>query len=196
MTGKAVVLGTTNQGKIAEIRAILPQLHFVNRPDDIGEIDESASTFEGNARVKARVIVEATGMPALADDSGLEVDALEGNPGVKSARYAGSRATDEDNIGKLLAAMFEVPDEKRTARFRTVAIIRYPGGREIMGEGTVEGFILREPRGAAGFGYDPIFVPDEIGDRSFGELRPEEKNAISHRAKALRMLSDLIEAEG
>jgi XTP/dITP diphosphohydrolase len=187
-----VVLATTNAGKINEIRALLPNYDFLARPADVGEIEETEDSFVGNARLKATAIMQATGDAALAEDSGLEVDALGGEPGVRSARYAGEQATDAQNIARLLGELADVEDEQRTARFRTVAILVYPDGSEVLAEGTVAGRIVREPRGSEGFGYDPVFAPVDFPDRTFGELRQAEKNAISHRGKALRELRSLI----
>lgn len=187
-----IVLATTNKGKIDEIRALLPQIEFAERPADVGDIEETEDTFIGNALLKARALVEATGNAALAEDSGLEVDALDGHPGVRSARFAGEHATDQQNIDKLLVELQNVEDEKRTARFRTCAVVVYPGGREVIAQGVVEGKILRVQRGTSGFGYDPVFVSNEFPDRSFAELSADEKNAISHRGQAIRQLQQLI----
>lgn len=187
-----LVLATTNKGKIEEIRALLPHVDFVPRPSGVGDIEETEDTFVGNARLKAEALVRATGLAALAEDSGLEVDALNGQPGVRSARFAGEHATDQQNIEKLLADLRAVDDIDRTARFRTVAVVVYPDGSETIAEGSVEGHILREQRGGNGFGYDPVFAPQQHPDRTFAELTPAEKNAISHRGQALRRLQGLI----
>jgi XTP/dITP diphosphohydrolase len=191
-----LVLATTNKGKIDEIRTLLPQFDFIARPRDVGDIEETEDSFAGNARLKAKALVDATGVAALAEDSGLEVDALGGNPGVRSARFAGENATDQQNIDKLLIDLRDVDDAARTARFRTVAIVVYPDGSEIVAEGAIEGRILREPRGTNGFGYDPVFAPQQFPDRTFAELTAPEKNAISHRGQALRKLQQLIGSEG
>jgi len=133
--------------------------------------------------------VAATGLAAVADDSGLEVDALDGAPGVWSARYAGEDATDQDNVDKLLAALADRPDPTdRTARFQAVVVLRHPDGSELVASGTVEGHIAAAPRGPGGFGYDPVFVPNEGDGRTFGEMTQDEKHAISHRGRALRDL--------
>lgn len=187
-----IVLATTNKGKIEEITSLLPQFDFLPRPETIGDIEETEDTFVGNARLKARALMEATGKAALAEDSGLEVDALGGLPGVRSARFAGEHATDQENIDKLLAELESVAPQDRIARFRTVAIIVYPDGQEVVAEGTVEGSISREQKGTNGFGYDPVFIPHEHPGRTFAELTKEEKNAISHRGKAMRSLKSLI----
>ncbi|HYU58660.1 MAG TPA: non-canonical purine NTP pyrophosphatase, partial [Actinomycetota bacterium] len=144
-----------------------------------------------NALLKARGVAAATGVPALADDSGIEVDALGGRPGPRSARYAGESATDEKNLSALLRALAGVPSGGRTARYRAVAALAWPDGRVVHGEGTCEGLLIARPRGTGGFGYDPAFVP-EGWDRTMAELGPDEKNRISHRARALRALRALL----
>jgi XTP/dITP diphosphohydrolase len=180
------VLATANPDKAAEIAAILgAAVELVPRPDHVGEVDETGQTLEENARLKAAALVAATGLPAIADDTGLEVDALGGRPGVYSARFAGPEATYSANVAKLLSEMDGRPD--RTARFRTVALARWPDGREIMAAGEVLGTIAAAPRGDGGFGYDPVFVPDG-GPRTFAEMTPAEKNALSHRGRAFRAL--------
>jgi XTP/dITP diphosphohydrolase len=187
-----IVLATTNKGKIEEIKTLLPQFDFVSRPPEVGDIEETEDTFVGNARLKAKALVDATGKAALAEDSGLEVDALDGRPGVRSARFASEHATDQENIDRLLNELQDVTERDRTARFRTVAIIVYPDGEEILAEGSVEGTISREQKGTNGFGYDPVFIPQEHPGRTFAELTKDEKNAISHRGKAMRQLKLLI----
>lgn len=187
----AVVLATRNKGKIAELSAMLEGFHLeVRGLDDypeIGEIEETGTTFEANALLKARAVAEATGLIAVADDSGLEVDALDGAPGVYSARYSGLDATDVKNSEKLLAVLHDVDDEERTARFRCVMLAYAPGGEQLVASGAWEGHITREFKGDQGFGYDPIFVDSESGRHS-AELSREEKNQRSHRGKALREL--------
>jgi XTP/dITP diphosphohydrolase len=185
-----VVLASANPKKAAEIAEILAdRVHLVPRPPEVPEVVEDADTFEGNARLKARALAEATGLAALADDSGLEVDALDGAPGVRSARYAGEGGDDGRNVDKLLRALADRRSpEDRTARFRAVVVLVRPDGRELVAEGTVEGTIAPTPRGAAGFGYDPVFVPSEGDGRTFAEMAPEEKHAISHRGRALAEL--------
>jgi XTP/dITP diphosphohydrolase len=187
-----LVLATTNNGKIEEIRALLPHVEFIPRPENVGDIEETEDTFVGNARLKAQALVQATGVAALAEDSGLEVDALQGSPGVRSARFAGENATDQQNIEKLLTELDDVDEAERTARFRTIAIVVHPDGSEVIAEGSVEGRILRAQRGENGFGYDPVFAPLQFPHRTFAELTSEEKNAISHRGQALRQLKGLI----
>lgn len=190
--GTPVVLASANPKKAAEIAEILGDLvALVPRPPEVPDVVEDAETFEGNARLKAVALVEATGLAALADDSGLEVDALGGEPGVFSARYAGEGASDEDNVVKLLrelAARGAVEPAARTARFRAVLVLRRPDGAEVVVEGSVEGTIAAEPRGAGGFGYDPVFVPADGDGRTFGEMSAAEKHAISHRGRALAAL--------
>lgn len=184
------MLASANPKKVAEIHEILAgALDLVPRPLDVPEVVEDAPTFVGNARLKAAALVAATGLAALADDSGIEVDALGGVPGVHSARYAGEDASDQDNVDKLLAALADRPDpEARTARFRCVLVLQHPDGRELVVDGAVEGHIAPEPRGSGGFGYDPVFVPAEGDGRTFGEMDPAEKHAMSHRGRALAAL--------
>jgi len=187
------VLATNNPDKAAEIQAILgPAVELIPRPADVPEVDETGDTLEDNARLKAVALVEATGLPAIADDTGLEVDALGGAPGVYSSRYSGEGATYESNCRKLLDELAGVPPEKRTARFRTVALLRLPDGRELVADGVVDGTIATERRGDGGFGYDPVFVPaDDPAGRTFAEMG-EEKHEISHRGRAFRRLEALI----
>ena len=185
-----VVLASANPDKANEIRAILGgEIDLVPRPDHVPDVVEDGDTLLDNARLKAVALCDATGLPALADDTGLEVDALGGEPGVRAARYAGEHVTYADNVAKLLGALEAVADSDRTARFRTVALLRFPDGREIVGNGVVEGRIAEEVRGDGGFGYDPIFVPLESGGRSFAQMGADEKHAISHRGRALRALA-------
>ena len=188
-----VVCATANPHKVGEIAAVLGDtVELLARPAHVADVVEDADTLEGNARLKACALCAATDLPAVADDTGLEVDALGGLPGVRSARYAGVDATDRVNVTKLLAALSDTPDAERTAKFRTVALVRWPDGRECIAEGVVEGHIAREPRGGAGFGYDPVFVPLGGGGRSFAEMTASEKNAISHRGRAFRELANLL----
>ena len=155
------------------------------------EVDESGTAYLDNALLKARAVAEATGHAALADDSGLEVDALGGAPGPRSARYAGADATDQDNLRALLRAVAGVPRAGRTARYRAVALIAWPDGRHLSAEGDCEGLLRTRPSGSEGFGYDPIFEP--MGwDRTMAELEPDEKNRISHRGRALRALREIL----
>ena len=187
-----VVLATANPDKAAEILAILgDSFDVVPRPPDVPDVDETGDTLEENARLKAVALVEATGQPAIADDTGLEVDALDGAPGVYSSRYAGEDATYADNVSKLLDALAGVESERRTARFKTVALLRRPDGSEVVAEGVVEGTIATEARGAGGFGYDPVFVPDGGDGKTFAEMG-DAKHAISHRGRAFRALAEAI----
>jgi XTP/dITP diphosphohydrolase len=178
--GVAFLLDTPE--RVAASVAALPSL--VEPPD----LDETGSTLEENARIKAGALAGAFGMLAVADDTGLEVDALGGAPGVYSARYAGSGATYSDNVVKLLRALHGVSPSARTARFATVAMARWPDGREATGRGQVEGTIAEAARGGDGFGYDPVFVPSERDGRTFAEMAPDEKHAVSHRGRAFRAL--------
>ena len=189
-----LVLATANADKAAEIRTILAPfgVELLPRPGDLGDVAETGATLEENARLKAEALTRATGLPAVADDTGLLVDALGGAPGVFSARYAGEHATYADNVAKLLAELAGVGLEARTARFETVALARWPDGREVVGRGVVEGLITTEPRGTAGFGYDPVFVPAEGDGRTFAEMTAEEKHGLSHRGRAFRALADKL----
>jgi XTP/dITP diphosphohydrolase len=196
---RRIVLATRNAHKVAELRAILAdvlaqldaELVGVEDYPHVGEVVESGVTFAENALLKARAVAEATGLPALADDSGLAVDVLGGSPGVFSARWAGrSDAEDKDaaNNALLLAQLADVPDEHRGAGFVCAAALALPDGRTVVREGTVRGTVAREPRGTGGFGYDPLLVlPD---GRTLAEYTPEEKHAISHRGRAFRALAE------
>ena len=184
------VLASANPDKAREIAAILEGHDLVPWPPEVPDVDETGTTLEENARLKALALVEATGEPAVADDTGLEVAALDGAPGVYSARYAGEGATYADNVAKLLGALEGVAD--RRARFRTVALARFPDGHEVIAEGVVDGTIATEARGAAGFGYDPLFVPDEGDGRTFAEMTADEKHAVSHRGRAFRALNQAL----
>ena len=186
-----VVLATANPDKAREIIAALADLdlEIVPRPDDVAEVDETGTTLEENARLKAEALCAATGFPALADDTGLEVDALGGAPGVYSARYAGEHASYADNVNHLIAEMLKAKRNARTARFRTVLVVAWPDGRELVVDGTVEGVIAGEPSGSGGFGYDPVFVPAGGGGRTFAEMDLKQKQQLSHRGRALRALA-------
>lgn len=187
-----LVCGSANPDKVAEIALVLDGLVDLQpRPDGLGDVVEDAPDLEGNARLKAVAVCEAAGAAAVSDDTGLEVDALDGAPGVISARYAGDDATYQDNVDKLLAELERVGADTpagRTARFRTVVMVVWPDGRELMVEGAVEGHISLTPQGDGGFGYDPVFVPAEADGRSFAEMG-DEKHAISHRGRAFRALA-------
>jgi XTP/dITP diphosphohydrolase len=152
------------------------------------DVEETGTTLEENARIKARGVGAALGLLTVADDTGLEIDVLDGAPGVYAARYAGEHATYAENVAKVLAGLEGVPALKRTARFATVVVARVPGGDELVVRGEVEGLIAIEPRGDGGFGYDSVFEPLEGDGRTFGEMTPDEKHALSHRGRALRAL--------
>jgi len=186
-----VVLASANPDKAKEILEIVGPLgvEVLPRPSAVPEVDETADTLEGNARLKAMAIATASGLPALADDTGLEVDFLGRAPGVHTARYAGVDATYADNVTLLLESLQGIPAEQRTARFITVAMVCWPDGREVLAEGIVRGRIALEPLGARGFGYDPVFIPDEGDGRTFAEMSDDEKHALSHRGRALRALA-------
>jgi XTP/dITP diphosphohydrolase len=190
-----LLLATTNKGKAAEYRDLLKGLDFeIVTLDQAGiskEADESYNTFEENARHKAAFYAESGGLLTLADDSGLEVDALGGEPGVRSSRYAGDNATDADRVDFLLNKLKGVPQPKRTARFRCVIAVAHPGGAVDTVEGTCEGYITTEPRGSNGFGYDPIFFLPEYG-KTIAELAPEVKNRISHRGRAAALARGIL----
>ena len=189
-----VVLASANADKARELAALLAGFDVVPRPADLPDVVEDADTLEGNARLKAVAVAEATGALAVADDTGLEVDALGGRPGIYAARYAGPGATYADNVAKLLAELTGVPAPARTARFRTVALARFPDGREIVAEGWVEGTIAEGAAGDDGFGYDPVFVPAGGDGRTFAQMTREEKAAVSHRGRALRALAAQLNA--
>ena len=184
-----LVLAPANPDKARELAALLEGFEVVLRPVDLADVEETADTLEGNARLKAEAVVAATGELAVADDTGLEVDALGGRPGVYAARYAGPSATYADNVAKLLGELAGVPHAERRARFRTVAVAAFADRREIVAEGTVEGTVVDVPRGEGGFGYDPVFVPDDGDGRTFAEMTQAEKAAVSHRGRALRSLA-------
>lgn len=194
---RTVVVATGNAHKVAEIQAALdlPNLTFVAASELQGgwvSPEEDGETFEANARIKARAAYQRFGMPALADDSGLEVDALDGEPGVHSRYYAGPCATDEENNERLLLALRDVPHTERAARFRSTLVLVNEDGSELVATGTCEGAIGFEPRGENGFGYDPLFFPAATPGVTMAELSMVEKNAISHRGAALRELRRLL----
>lgn len=193
-----LVLASANPDKASEIAEILASetgtlFDLVPRPSSVGDVEEVGATLADNARLKAVALVDATGLGALADDSGLEVDSLGGAPGVRSARYAGESATYEDNVAKLLQELHGV--DERSALFRTVALVLLADGREIACEGVVEGWIAASPRGDGGFGYDPVFVPEDGGGRTFAEMPAVEKHAISARGRAFRALARRLRDE-
>ncbi|MGI8491261.1 MAG: RdgB/HAM1 family non-canonical purine NTP pyrophosphatase [Acidimicrobiales bacterium] len=185
------MLATANPDKAREITAILGgAVELLARPASVGEVEETGSTLTDNARLKARALVEATGHAAIADDTGLEVEALGGAPGVYSARYAGVHASYGDNVAALLKALGPTPVASRGARFVTVALALWPDGRCVVAEGSVRGWIAGAARGDGGFGYDPVFVPAEGDGRTFAEMSAPEKDAISHRGRAFRALGE------
>ena len=191
-----LVLATKNQGKLVEFRRILEELGAANLDvlgldsfPEIGDIEETGNTFQENSLLKARTISKITGLAALADDSGICVDALDGAPGIYSARYSGKG--DVANNQKLLAELIEVPDEKRTAYFICIAAFVRPDGFEKLSEGRFYGKILHEVRGSGGFGYDPLFQPNGLSC-SAAELSAKQKDAISHRGIALRAIAPYI----
>ena len=189
-----LVVASSNPHKVAEIGLVLDGLAVLEpRPTGVPEVVEDGETLEANARLKAMAICKATGQSAVADDTGLEVDALGGAPGVHSARYAASNGSGVEgdavaNTTRLLYEMECIPVGRRTARFRTVALVRRPDGSELVATGTVEGYIAETPAGDGGFGYDPVFVPAEGDGRTFAEMG-DEKHAISHRGRAFRDLA-------
>ena len=190
-----IVLATKNPGKVRELLRICADwpaelLTFGEVHWD--DVQETGQTYLDNALAKARAVAESSGVPALADDSGIEVDGLEGRPGPQSARLAGPAANDVDNLRLLIRLVSELPEDRRTGRYRCVAACVWPDGREVWAEGVCEGRLELEPKGTGGFGYDPIFVP-EGSDRRMAELPEEKKDAISHRGKAFRALRDLVE---
>jgi XTP/dITP diphosphohydrolase len=187
------VLATANPDKAREIVTLLsqaaPSIDLVGRPADVPDVEEVGDTLEDNARLKAVALCAATHLPAIADDTGLNVDALGGAPGVHTARYAGDDATYADNVAKLLDDLATLRPEQRTARFATVAVARWPDGLEVAALGEVEGAIATSARGEGGFGYDPVFVPVEGDGRTFAEMSEHEKHALSHRARAFGTLA-------
>jgi XTP/dITP diphosphohydrolase len=192
-----IVLATANEDKAREIVDIVAEacgrtVVLLPRPAEVPDVEETGETLEENALLKAEALAQATGLPALADDTGLEVDALGGAPGVRSSRYSGEHATYAENVAKLLAELHGV--ERRGARFRTVAALVVPGDDPLLSEGSVEGEIATEARGGGGFGYDPVFLPAGAGGRTFAEMEAAEKNAWSHRGRAFRAMAALLAA--
>ena len=185
-------VASRNPDKIREILAICSDWPVEWRtardhPGQWPDVEETGTTYLDNARLKASAVAGALVVPALADDSGIEVDALGGAPGPRSARFAGERASDRDNLERLIELIRDVPDVGRSARYRCVAVLAFPEGEEMIAEGTCEGTLITEPRGSGGFGYDPMFVPSGRTE-TMAELAPEEKDRISHRGRALRAL--------
>jgi XTP/dITP diphosphohydrolase len=193
-----LVLATRNPHKVDELHEILADagvdVHLVAASDfpDVPDVAETGETFAANALLKARAVAAATGLPAVADDSGLCVDALNGMPGIFSARWAGGHGDDRANLDLVLAQISDVPDERRGAAFECAAALALPDGRERVAEGRLEGVLVRERRGSGGFGYDPVFLPH--GDsRTTAEMSAAEKHAISHRGRAFRALAPAIQ---
>ena len=193
-----LAIASKNPHKLRELGRIcrdwpVEWLTVQNHPGPWPDVDEPHDTYLHNALEKARTVAQVLGVPAIADDSGIEVDALDGGPGPRSARFAGEGASDADNLAKLIGLVADVEPDARTARYRCVAAIAWPGGRTIDAEGTCEGSLIGQPRGDRGFGYDPVFVPQ--GERrTMAELGDEEKDRISHRGRAFRALAELLAA--
>ena len=200
MNNMKIVAATGNKHKIEEIESITKKfgMNVITKAEaGVGdlEVEETGTTFEENSLIKAEAIMKATGMPAIADDSGLEADALNGAPGVYSARFSGEGATDESNNAKLLKLMENIPDDERSARFVSVVTLCFPDGTVVAARGECPGTLRRSPRGDGGFGYDPLFVP--VGyDKTYAEISAEEKIIISHRAKALGILRMKLKETG
>jgi XTP/dITP diphosphohydrolase len=199
MSDAGLILATRNTKKLAELRRILEagsvdvSVTDLSEYPDMPEVAETGATFTENALLKARAVVKHTGRPAVAEDSGLCIDALNGMPGVLSARWAGRHGDDEANLRLVLGQLADVPADRRAAHFASVAALVLPSGREHITEGTVSGRITDAPRGTNGFGYDPIFVPDG-SELTTAEMTPEAKDAISHRGRALRALAPITAA--
>lgn len=189
-----LAVASKNPDKIKEMEDVLASIGLADeivRGLDWPDVEETGETLEENALIKARAVVEATGLPAIADDTGLEVEALGGEPGVHTARFAGPHATYDENVARVLEVMEGVSD--RMARFRTVVALVFPDGVEVVSEGSVEGVITRSRRGSDGFGYDPVF---EVEGRTLAEMTAEEKNQLSHRARAIRELGESLGLSG
>jgi XTP/dITP diphosphohydrolase len=195
----AIAVASRNGHKLREIARICSSwpvewITVQDDPREWPEVEETGDTYLENAMLKARAVAAALRTPALADDSGIEVDALGGAPGPRSARYSGEGATDERNLQQLIRALRGIPAGGRTARYRCVAALAFPDGAEVHAEAVCEGALVGAPRGTAGFGYDPIFVPAGW-ERTMAELTDEEKDRISHRGRALRALSEMVETD-
>jgi XTP/dITP diphosphohydrolase len=186
---RSLVVATRNEHKLRELAELMPDLQLQRLPDEVDRPPEDGETFAANALIKARAARAATGRGAVADDSGIEAAALGGRPGVRSARYAGEGASDEENLAKLLQEVGALGGDRRVAYVCVLAYVN-DAGEEGLFEGRCEGELAEQPRGSGGFGYDPAFLPDEIDDgRTMAELSPAEKNAISHRGRAARLLA-------
>ena len=187
------VCASANPDKVAEIASVLSGLiELVPRPVDVPDVVEDADTLIGNARLKAAALCLATGLAAISDDTGLDVDALDGAPGVYTARFAGEGCSYVDNRAKMLRMLAGVAPLSRTARFRTVAMVVWPDGSELAVEGVCEGFIAESEVGARGFGYDPVFIPAQGDGRTFAQMTEHEKNSLSHRGRAFRGLVEVL----
>ena len=187
-----LVIASANPDKVAEIAIVLEGIAvLIPRPEGMPDVIEDGDDLEDNARLKAVAVCEFAGKPSVADDTGLEIDALDGAPGVYSARFAGTDATYQQNVEKVLTYLDGIQMGQRTARFKTVAIVRYPDGRELIANGTVEGHIAQKPSGDEGFGYDPIFVPVEGDGSTFAQMG-EEKHRFYHRGRAFRNLGYML----
>ncbi|MDD5772168.1 MAG: XTP/dITP diphosphatase [bacterium] len=190
-----IIVATRNKGKLKEIKELLKDIPVnllsLNDFKNIPEVKEDGFTFQENALIKAKIVAEITGFPVLSDDSGLEIDALNGQPGIHSARFSGDNAKDSDNIRKVLDLLGKLPEKKRLARFRAVACLHFPDGKTKFTEGTCEGKMIFAPRGENGFGYDPIFMPKGY-KKTFAELDETIKNCISHRAKAMEKMKKVL----
>ena len=196
-----IVIATRNRHKAVELQTLLHgagydavQLDEIDPDNKIPEVEETGTTFKENALLKAHAIAKATGLPSVADDTGLEVDALEGAPGIFSARYAGENCTYEDNVKKLLGELSDVADDRRTAHFKTVAVYVHKE-TELSAEGVVEGVITEKEEGVGGFGYDPVFSVSDM-KKTYAQLADEEKNRVSHRGKAIRSLIEKLRENG
>jgi XTP/dITP diphosphohydrolase len=202
VTSDRLLIATRSDHKLRELRELLSLEHAeLVTLDQLGVLDdpvEDGDTFEANAAIKARAGIAVTGLPTLADDSGIEVDALDGGPGVRTRRYAGEDATDADNNAKLLAALDGLPAERRGARYVCVLALALPGEALRFERGSCRGRIATSPRGTGGFGYDPIFEPEgePVGGRTFGQWTADEKNRVSHRARAARAMAPHLVALG
>jgi XTP/dITP diphosphohydrolase len=193
-----IAIASHNTHKLREIGRICADwpvewLTVENHEGPWPDVEETGTTYLENALLKARAGAAALGEPALADDSGIEVDALGGRPGPRSARFAGEDATDQQNLDELIRALKGIPGSGRTARYRCLAVLAFPDGREVHAEGTCEGTLVGKPRGSQGFGYDPIFVPEGRGE-TMAQITDEEKDRISHRGRALRALGETLAA--
>ena len=190
-----LVCASANPDKTAEIASILGSaVELLPRPTSVPDVVEDADSLTGNARLKARALVEATGLPSIADDTGLFVDALDGGPGVDTAYYAGPTATYAQNREKMLVELAEVPVGARSARFVTVVMVCWPDGRELVVEGVCEGAIATAERGSTGWGFDPLFIPADDTGRTFAEMGDVAKHAISHRGRAFRAMVEALRA--